>query len=447
MRQCKIVTPTSSITNFTSKNLTENRKEKSFVSGTLAEIFKRRSQNISANESPKFRNLKNIRSRTRTNSVSPEQAAIVVKDYIMPLFRVEKEAKQMRRRSECYGTKAKHIEMKDSGIISDFKLVEELNNKLETMKESKIEIEGQLKQAYQDKIVYENDYKGLNEKLLNSEGNIVFLNYTLTQTLKKVTQEKFGYSFMNEQYCKYKALYEEEQAHSTTLSKLLEEEKAKNDKIRNIAVKLEYVNTLLVMENDILGEKLKGLYQSLDSLIGHQSIDDKLLEEYQEIAHAGKVLCESHIGDLKMVMTMTDEKSELEQMIKELSDITLGIQGRKDKYIKMLRDKNAKLENEVKSLTFTRDKQKNESEELDKKYKDLQDEHIKLRSKLKSYKTSFSADLLLEKYCKSCQKPYTEVKNFNWAWIEHSSQYCEGVYWCCGQRYVKNLLDVLLRNI
>jgi hypothetical protein len=352
----------------------------------------------------------------------------------MPLFRIEKEAKHLRRRSECYGTKAKHMEMKDSGIISDFKLVEELNNKLETMKESRIEIEGQLKQAYQDKIVYENDYNGLNEKLLNSEGNIVFLNYTLTQTLKKASQEKFGYSYMNEQYNKYKSLYEEEQTHSTTLAKFLEEEKAKNDKIRNIAVKLEYVNTLLVMENDILGEKLKGLYQSLDSLIGHESIDNKLIEEYQDIAYAGKILCESHINDLNMVMIMTDEKSELEQMVKELSDITLGIQGRKDKYIKMLRDKNVKLETEVKSLTFTRDKQKSDSEELDKKYKDLQEEHMKLRNKLKSYKTSFSADLLLEKYCKSCQKPYTEATNFNWACKRHSSQYCEGVYWCCGQK-------------
>ncbi|OMJ68267.1 hypothetical protein SteCoe_34333 [Stentor coeruleus] len=455
MRQYRIVTPTSSITNCTSKNHTENRKERTLAYGiTLADVSKRKNRVVSANGSPTLQNLKSIRSRTTNNSVSPEQAAIVVKDYIMPLFRMEKEAKHLKRRSELYGMKLKQTEKKDFGIISDFKLVEELNNKLESMRETKKEIEGQLKQAHQDKIVYENDYNVLNEKLLNSESNIIFLNYNLTQTLKKVSQNKFGFSLTNEQYLKYKSLYEEEIIHSSSLSKLLEEEKAKNDKIRNMAVKLEYVNTLLVMENDILGEKLKGLYvntllvmendilgeklkglyESLNNLIGHQSIDNKILDEYQTIIFANQKLCEDEQRELKMIMTVNDEKKELEQMVKELSDITLGIQDRKDKYIKMLREKNIKLDNELKNVSFSRDKQKAELDELDKKYKDLQDEHIKLRTKLKSYKKSVSTDLLQEKYCKNCQKPFTEAANFNWSCKRHSSQYCEKVYWCCGQK-------------
>ncbi|OMJ90184.1 hypothetical protein SteCoe_7473 [Stentor coeruleus] len=435
MRQYRIVTPTSSITNFTSKNHTENRKERTLTNGlTLADISKRKSRVASANGSPTLRNLKSIRSRTTNNSISPEQAAIVVKDYIMPLFRMDKEAKHLKRRSELYGMKIKQTDKKESGIISDFKLVEELSSKLESMRETKKEIERQFKQAHQDKIVYENDYNLLNEKLLNSESNIIFLNYTLTQTLKKVNQDKFGFSLMNEQYFKYKSLYEEEVIHSSSLSKFLEEEKAKNDKIRNIAVKLEYVNTLLVMENDILGEKLKGLYESLNSLIGHQSIDNKILNEYQIIILDNQKLCEDEIRELKMIMTVHDEKQELEQMVKELSDITLGIQDRKDRYIKMLREKNIKLDNELKNVTFNRDKQKTELEELDKKYKNLQDEHIKLRTKLKSYKKNVTTDLLQEKYCKNCQKPFTEAGNFNWSCKRHSSQYCEGVYWCCGQK-------------
>lgn len=435
MRQYRIVTPTSSITNFTSKNHTENRKERTLAYGvTLADVSKRKSRVASANGSPTIRNLKSIRSRTTNNSVSPEQAAIVVKDYIMPLFRMEKEAKHLKRRSELYGMKLKQTDKKESGIISDFKLVEELNNKLESMRECKKEIEGQLKQAHQDKIVYENDYNVLNEKLLNSESNIIFFNYTLTQTLKKASQDKFGFSLTNEQYIKYKSLYEEEIIHSRSLSKLLEEEKAKNDKIRNMAIKLEYVNTLLVMENDILGEKLKGLYESLKNLIGHQSIDSKILDEYQAIILANQKICENELRELKLIMTVHDEKQELEQMVKELSDITLGIQDRKDKYIKMLREKNVKLEYELKNVSFSRDKQKTEIEELDKKFKDLQDEHIKLRTKLKSYKKSVSTDLLQEKYCKNCQKPFTEAGNFNWSCKRHSSQFCEGVYWCCGQK-------------
>ena len=98
MKQFKIITPTTSISNMTSKFNFDTKKEKSSTcAGSAIETLKKRSQLLGANLSPTLAKLQNLRSRTTTNSVSPEQAALVVKDYILPLFRLEKQSKHLKR--------------------------------------------------------------------------------------------------------------------------------------------------------------------------------------------------------------------------------------------------------------------------------------------------------------------------------------------------------------
>lgn len=434
MRQYRIITPTSSITNFTSKLLTDNKKDKNSTStNSNADTIKKKSNIISANASPTIRKMRKIRSRTTNNSISPEQAAVVVKDYIMPLFRLEKESKHIRRRTEFYNTKAKPAEFKEIGMISDFKLVENLHTKVENLKKLQDETQDSLKKANQEKELYENDYKVLNDQLLNTESNITFLNYIHTQNIKKSHQEAFSSWMIKEQCSKFKSLYEEELVTSESLSKLLEEEKAKSDKIKNMAIKLEYVNSLLVMENDLLGEKLKGLIMSLEHIIGTFNINFKFQEEFLKISQVLKVLAQSSQKDLQVFQAVKEEKDELELLVKELSDITLGIQDRKDKYIKVLKDKNSRMDFELKQVTITRDRLKTDFEDLSKKFADLQDEHLKLRTRIKKFKKAFSDDMWEEKYCKNCSKAFSESENFNWSCKRHASNYNEDRYWCCGQ--------------
>lgn len=434
MRQYRIITPTSSITNFTSKLTTDNKRDKNSTSGNSnTETIKRKLNVLSANVSPTARKMKNMRSRTSNNSVSPEQAAVVVKDYILPLFRIDKESKHIRRRTETYSSKAR-TEFKELGMISDFKLVEDLHNQVENLKKQLESKENQFKKAVQDREIFEYDYKALKDESINLESNITCLNYFNSQITKKQHQEQFSSFMIREQCNKYRILYESELETTQNLSKILEEEKAKNDKVKNVAVKLEYINSLLVMENDLLGEKLKGVILSLEEIIGSSSCAFKIQEEFLMISQILKILASDSILERDQAGEIKSEKDELEILVKELSDITLGIQDRKDKYIKLLRDKNIRIDSELKQAAIARDKFKADLDELGKKFTDLQEEHAKLRIKLKKMKKNFSNDLFDEKYCKNCQKPYIEATNFNWSCKRHASPFADDVYWCCGQR-------------
>ena len=432
MRQYRIITPTSSITNFTPKLTTDNKKDKvSTSANSNADTVKRKTNVVSANHSPTIRKMIKMRSRTTNNSVSPEEAAVVVKNYILPLFRMEKETKHIKRRTEAFSLKGK-TDFKEVGMLSDFRLVEDLHNQVESLKKQQEIKENEFKKAVQDREVYESDYKTLNERCIDSETNIACLNFFNTQVLKKQHQEQFSSFMIREQCNKFRVLYESELENTQRLSKVIEEEKAKNDKVKNVAVKLEYVNSLLVMENDLLGEKLKGVILSLEHITGSSSCAFKIQEEFHIVSQMLKILASESLNELHLSQNIKDEKDELEILVKELSDITLGIQDRKDKYIKLLRDKNVRNDSELKQAVMARDKFKSDFEELNKKFLDLQEEHSKLRLKLNKIKKSFSDDLFYEKYCKNCQKPYKEATNFNWSCKRHASPFADDVYWCCG---------------
>ena len=429
MKQFKIITPTTSISNMTSKFNFDTKKEKSSTcAGSAIETLKKRSQLLGANLSPTLAKLQNLRSRTTTNSVSPEQAALVVKDYILPLFRLEKQSKHLKRRSEVYGTKTKFEDGKEGGILSDFKLSDRLNTELMKLKQENKTILRQLNDAQQEKEIVGIDCKTLKNKLLIAEGNLVFLNFAHTQTNKANNQEKFGMSLIKEQYFKYKNLYEEETAKRKNLGKMLEEEKAKNDRIKTISIQLEYVNTLLVMENDIIGEKLKGLYIALNHLCGPHSIHSKTKEEYRVFIENLKSLISSFVTNESQISEILEEKKELEMILKELSEANLGIKKKKEKYIQFIKEKYNLLKLEFKNIKTSQEKQKHDYEDLQKRYNDLQAEYFKIITKVKTYKNSFSSDLLEERLCKNCQKTFVEKENYNWSCKRHSSLYTEGIF-------------------
>ena len=384
--------------------------------------------------SPTLRKIKRLRTRTSTNSISPEQAAVVLKDYIMPLFKLDRETKHIRRRSETYGTKHRPKEVQETGVVSDFKLVQELNAKLEILKDGNKITDQKLKDASQEKELFNSDKKYIQDKLLIAETNIAFMNFNYTQMMKKTNQETFGRILHSDHCNKYKQLYEEEQRKGHVLARSLATEIAKNDKLKNVAVQLESVNTLLVMENDIMGEKLKGLFMSLDTLLGTHGLDSKLGEEFIVLKKTTYEIKTQIVQSNEVIEKMHKENADLEGMVKELGDITMGIEDRKDKFIKLLREKGSKFESELKLATFNRDKLKADLEELQRRFTDLQGEHLKLRLKVNKVKNAFSGNFIEEeKYCKNCQKAFTETNNFNWSCKRHTSKFTEDRYWCCGQ--------------
>jgi hypothetical protein len=71
----------------------------------------------------------------------------------------------------------------------------------------------------------------------------------------------------------------------------LHSEKANNDKLKNKAAELGHSNGLLKMENDIMAERLKGLYDAIYKVQFRRFIDHKTTEEFRLIA-----ACQEHLG-------------------------------------------------------------------------------------------------------------------------------------------------------
>ena len=80
------------------------------------------------------------------------------------------------------------------------------------------------------------------------------------------------------------------------------------------------------------------------------------------------------------------------------------------------------------------DKVQAELQEANRKNKVLNEEHDKLRERLKNYKSRYrmmgAQDL---KYCKNCGKEYIELENYNWSCRTHKSQWNDEIYFCCGK--------------
>jgi hypothetical protein len=435
MRKIKISTPNSLVSNFTSKFQIDTKKDKSSTNaGSLLEITKQRAQASSVNISPRLSRVRRAHTRTSSNSISPEQAAIVVRDYILPLFKFEKRMTQTKKRTETFGLKNKKENTQDGGILNDLRLIEKLNVELIKMKETNKNIDEELKISNQNKDLYASEYKNVNDKLLNAEINLNFLNYTHTQTIKKTSQELFCSYLIKDQYLKYKSLYEDQMSRYTSLEKILEKEKTKNNTLKNIATQLEHFNNLLVMENDIMGEKLKGLYVSLQFLVRSYNFPSKIAQEIKILLETSSKIKNKIAETLDYASLLTKEKKELESVVKELGENNLGLKQKKEKYIKLLKEKNAKLELDLKNTTLDYEKQRAEFQNLRQKFSVLQDEHQKVRFKLKNLKINFSEDLSEEKYCKNCHEVFTESNNLNWSCKNHASEMFSDIYWCCGQK-------------
>ena len=64
------------------------------------------------------------------------------------------------------------------------------------------------------------------------------------------------------------------------------DEKSNNDKLKNKAEELKHSNGILNMENDIMAERLKELYSSIDEIASRSNIFGKITGEFALVANS-----------------------------------------------------------------------------------------------------------------------------------------------------------------
>ncbi|OMJ95735.1 hypothetical protein SteCoe_805 [Stentor coeruleus] len=155
--------------------------------------------------SPKItQTLKTRKSQTRT--INPEDAAEIVKSYIIPMFNQELRSRSTKNRHEQHGTTF-DLSRSKGFITEELLLSSKLNERLK--KTNKINQELSVKlEEFKQKGVQKADE--IYEKLyITSEANIKILLFENTELNKQITNLKFSQSLIYEEKNAYKRLYEE----------------------------------------------------------------------------------------------------------------------------------------------------------------------------------------------------------------------------------------------
>ncbi|CAG9315822.1 unnamed protein product [Blepharisma stoltei] len=388
-------------------------------------------QGISSTERISHRNSKSLNIK-----VSPDIAAEVVKKYILPMFEADTRNLKDTKRSQAFGipkterSRNNSLSAIDGTVYSELKLSDKLNQEIKLLRE---EVEKQVqcvKKVEQEKEIIKNEFDKVKDTLFRVEANYFALNFEHIELNKELQGAQQHYNMLEEQIQQYQKHNSELDTKVSALGIQLHDEMAKNDKLKNIALQLHHGNSLLVMQSEIMGERLKGLFESFDLLTKAWSAEAKLTDEYEILSQWGKVLSNDFINLYSELKNVSSSRDELFKDSVELIELKSELQGQRDKIYKAFKDRVANLESELTKAQQELVTTKQECSTLEKKFNDISNEYNRLRQRLKQVK--FQSEIE-EKFCKNCQKPYIESENYNWSCKTHKSKFNGDVYWCCGK--------------
>lgn len=188
------------------------------------------------------------------------------------------------------------------------------------------------------------------------------------------------------------------------------------------------------MENEIVGEKLKGMHLAIQSLSSRHFLEEKLGSEIQGIATIFSKVSEAHSALVLELGTVCKEKDKLQEDLIENNALMSELRADRDKIGTSAKDRILSLKAELDQARDERDRCKAELLKMEKKYKDLGDEHDKMRQKLKHFRLKRKQyGEGEEKLCRKCQKTFLESENFNWSCRTHKAEFGGEMWWCCGR--------------
>lgn len=187
------------------------------------------------------------------------------------------------------------------------------------------------------------------------------------------------------------------------------------------------------MENEIIGEKLKGLYSAIQGMEGRELVEGKVREEVGKMAAAAVVVTEELATVSSNLGATMLERDRLRADMAQACALYHSSQEELTSISRTAKDKLAYLQGKITVMEEEKEKNREHGSKIDKQYKDLVEEYGKLRVRLKQFHQKRKLfEEFEEKVCKNCQKVFIENTNFNWSCKTHYSEYSGEMYWCCG---------------
>lgn len=185
-----------------------------------------------------FRLLSKVRQNFhRSQKISPELAAQVISEYLLPMFQVDARkrtdgkrtfnAKKGRNRS--MDGERETLEALPGTVLGECKLSALLGGELERTKSEVKAVEAKMKEAEQAKVSLHSELSRERQAKAQVEADLQLLRFQLLTYERLAQQAEARLTLVTSQLDQYKDLYTHSEADRTRFTSLLHEEKWRND--------------------------------------------------------------------------------------------------------------------------------------------------------------------------------------------------------------------------
>ena len=374
------------------------------------------------------------RHQVKVSTPDPTTASQVVAHYLIPMFEAETQLKSNISRSATFGTAKPALEPLTGTVYGELKLSETLGKELTQLKLELADTNSRLKEAQQRTSSAMSDLNLAQNRIISLEADLKASQFSASLTSQQLQTIELSHSGLSDSLKSLQTSYSLLESQLKSGNLLIQEQLATIDKLRNKATEKEHINSLLSMENDLIGEKLKGLYFAIQKVADFHVFSEITQAEIAKIANSCKELSEFTVKINLELREIMNQRDNLIGDNAEMVSFRENLKAEKDRLAKIAKEKVSDLLMNMQKSEDEREKLTAKLEESEKNFKDLTEEYEKMRQKAKQYRIrrkQYGEEE--EKVCKNCQRVFIESENFNWSCRRHQTEYSGEVYWCCGK--------------
>jgi len=373
--------------------------------------------------------------RAGAGTPDPALASEVIKGYLLPMFEAEMQVRTDIARSSGFGTsRLRGLEAVPGTVFGEMKLSDQLSREVVKLRNELKTAHVALKDAEQRVASALSDSKHYQVRSFELQESLKMLHLQYSQDTKSVSAQELAEakhrSDMRTVMDSYAAMEEECKAKNA----LLQEQYALIDKLKTKETSQDHMSSLLQMQNDIIGERLKGLYSAIQSAVDNHDMEQKFSLELSQLFLRQRELADFIEQVVFRLDKVTTEKEKAVGKCVQLIAFRTEMKAERDRIARIAKEKILILQGQLQKCEEEKEKLTSELSKTEQNFKDLTDEYEKLRLKAKQYrlkrKMYGEED---EKVCKNCQRVFIESENYNWSCRRHQSEYSGEIYWCCGK--------------
>ena len=381
---------------------------------------------------PRVRNSKlvEIRERNHPNSdkIHPKLAQIVLKTYIVKLFKDQKQETLTRSRSTAFGFKKK------SSIQINIKLSDQIKKILDSTKDYLVDLKQILADKQKDITSLQSCLETTHQLLLKHNSNVTAIKYNHQETLYHKKLEENTLTFSVREKLVLQTSFTKLWSKTEQIMVELYNKRSHNIHLKESSRQFHHWCLSYLMKGAIVGERLKGLYLGYMNLTVPSNLEGTLGGIVTGFLDSSRELHKQEVNDLSMIdIIMPDVVSLMKNahysfylrnnMVTDIKRVRTLIIGKITNVAQSIVSNNQENNTLIRSLST-----------LDLKLQGFTEEYERTRGKLlELIAMERKNHMLKEKVCEHCNSVFTEENNFNWSCKTHSGLWGGNMYWCCGQ--------------